>query len=471
MNGGARKEFHQKTDLERACLEEAGRRFTQARHTPLLSSPLIKILGERGKPQLIDQILAGAVNLPPLSDQYTKKFLLALARTPRLPEVVPCSLPVYTRGWQKARETTSSSASGIHFGHYIAGTFNPEILLINTTLADIPLRTGFSYDRWQTGLNIMIEKTTGDFNIEKLRIILLFEADFNTNNKWISRAVMYQAEQSHLLADEQYGSRKFKSSIHQCLNKCLLYDLIRFKRLPAALCSNNAKSCYDRITLLAAALCLCRFGGPTSAVCSMITTLYEMQHHIRTTFGDSKLSASRQTWGAPIAGIGQGNGAGPHIWAAVSSPMFDIMHSDGFYVHVITSISKLHKQLVGFVFVDDTDLCVGGPHIDSSNVINSMQQLVDNWEGLLRATGGALVPTKCFWYHIDFRWHNNRWMYAMDNHLSGQVTIRNDENQRVIIPRLATSEARRTLGVRIAPDGNWDTEFDYLLSIAADWKV
>ncbi len=41
----------------------------------------------------------------------------------------------------------------------------------------------------------MIEKTTGDFNVEKLRIILLFEADFNANNKWIGRAVMYQAKQ------------------------------------------------------------------------------------------------------------------------------------------------------------------------------------------------------------------------------------------------------------------------------------
>jgi len=33
----------------------------------------------------------------------------------------------------------------------------------------------------------------------------------------------------------------------------------------------------------------------------------------------------------PIAGIVQGNGAGPAIWAAVSSPMFKIMRQDGFY--------------------------------------------------------------------------------------------------------------------------------------------
>ncbi len=190
----------------------------------------------------------------------------------------------------------------------------------------------------------MIEKTTGDFNVEKLRIILLFEADFNANNKWIGWAVMYQAEQHNLLAEEQYGSHKFKSAIHQCLNKCLLYNLIRFRRQPAALCSNDAKSCYDWITLLAATLCLCRLGCPFSAVDSMITTIHEMNHHVHTTYGDSNTSASRSSWQAPIDGIGQGNGAGPHIWATVSSPMFDIMRLDGFYAHVVTSISRMTKN-------------------------------------------------------------------------------------------------------------------------------
>jgi len=39
------------------------------------------------------------------------------------------------------------------------------------------------------------------------------------------------------------------------------------------------------------------------------------------------------------------------------------------------------------------------------------------------------------------------------------------------IPQLEAYEAKQTLGVRIAPDGNWDTEVDYLLSVTLDWKV
>jgi len=115
-------------------------------------------------------------------------------------------------------------------------------------------------------------------------------------------------------------------------------------RQPAALCSNDAKSCYDRITLLAAALYLCRLGGTQPMVQSMITTIHDMEHHIRTTFRDSKTSASRTTWQALIAGIGQGNGTGPQIWAAVSSLILDLMRQAGFYANLITAISRLEKS-------------------------------------------------------------------------------------------------------------------------------
>ncbi len=212
---------------------------------------------------------------------------------------------------------TASSMLGIHFGHYMVGTFHPDIVLFNAAMmADLPMKTGYSPCHWREGLNVMLEKTSGNFNMEKLRIILLFKANFNANNKWLGRAIMLNAEMLDLLADEQYGSRQQKAAVLQCLNKGLFYDLLRQWKKPAALCSNNAKSCYDRITLLAAALCLCRLGAPINAVQSMTKTIHRMNHHIRTMYGDSSQSASRNTWATLIAGIGQGNGAGPAIWAA-----------------------------------------------------------------------------------------------------------------------------------------------------------
>jgi len=66
-------------------------------------------------------------------------------------------------------------------------------------------------------------------------------------------------------------------------------------------------------------------------------------------FGNAQQPAGRKTWNKPIAGIGQGNGASLSIWATVSSPMFDIMHQDGFYALMRGAISHKEQKILGFV--------------------------------------------------------------------------------------------------------------------------
>jgi len=54
----------------------------------------------------------------------------------------------------------------------------------------------------------MLQKQAGNLQVDKLWIIVLFKADFNMNNKWIGRAIMYKAEKLKSLAPENYGSQK-----------------------------------------------------------------------------------------------------------------------------------------------------------------------------------------------------------------------------------------------------------------------
>jgi len=67
----------------------------------------------------------------------------------------------------------------------MAGTSNPTIAVFNTRLANLGFTTGYSLKRWRKGLNVLLEKQLGNLNVEKLCIILLFEGDFNNNNKWL----------------------------------------------------------------------------------------------------------------------------------------------------------------------------------------------------------------------------------------------------------------------------------------------
>jgi hypothetical protein len=165
-----------------------------------------------------------------------------------------------------------------------------------------------------------------------MRTILLYDAAFNQNNKWIGRATMRQAEKlqrakltstRQAMAPEQFGSRKSHQAIDQCLNKRLTFDLSRQLHLPMALCANDAKSCYDRIVHSVASLCIQRIGCPKPVVHSMFETLQQLRHHVRTRYGDSKESYDAAASDIPIQGLGQGNGAGPTIWALISTPVFE----------------------------------------------------------------------------------------------------------------------------------------------------
>jgi len=98
-----------------------------------------------------------------------------------------------------------------------------------------------------------------------------------------------------------------------------------------------------------------------------------------------------------------------------------------------------------------------------------MQGLVTSWEGLLRATGGALVPDKYFWYLIDFEQRQGRWHYCSEDDIPGSLFVHDHQGQCTVIPRLEPSEARWTLGVCIAPNGNMHTELQYLVSVAMEW--
>lgn len=75
--------------------------------------------------------------------------------------------------------------SGLHFGHYIAGTDSDLISYCHTLLAYAAVRRGYSPARWERALLCMLEKVASISLVEKMRAILLMEADFNFMNKMI----------------------------------------------------------------------------------------------------------------------------------------------------------------------------------------------------------------------------------------------------------------------------------------------
>jgi hypothetical protein len=95
--------------------------------------------------------------------------------------------------WKGRRESTSSSESGLHFGHYIAGCNSDYIAHFHALKATLIINRGIVLDRWARGLSVMLEKIFSCTLTTKLRSILLMEADFNSTNKIIYGQRMLQA--------------------------------------------------------------------------------------------------------------------------------------------------------------------------------------------------------------------------------------------------------------------------------------
>lgn len=114
---------------------------------------------------------------------------------------------------------------GKYIGHWNVGYLNNWIVTVYNALSSVTYLTGYSSNLWQYGINIIIPKETGKFRVDRIRIILLYEADFIFNNKTLGTKMMKQVELDGLLALEQYGSKKKKTAIKRDLNKRLIFDI------------------------------------------------------------------------------------------------------------------------------------------------------------------------------------------------------------------------------------------------------
>ena len=94
----------------------------------------------------------------------------------------------------------------------------------------------------------MIHNLDGSFDINKLRVIHLFEADYNgTIGILFNRNVLYNAEQKVLLNNNQWGCRPHRQAEDALMLKELTYNLAQSTITTLATFDNDATGCFDRV--------------------------------------------------------------------------------------------------------------------------------------------------------------------------------------------------------------------------------
>ena len=396
--------YSTREDVEREIMNCLSKRFSLTNNNSSMSSRFTEVVGYMAEKTGAEQILEGRIPEPLNRDNHIKEFLEQL----RIPlQQIPISAKIticdFKRYWKKAKEKTSSSMSGLHFGHYKCAVDSPLLTAIHTVFLHITINKGIPLKRWSSGLSVMLEKIKGNINVEKLRGILLMEADYNFINKLLLGVrVMRAVEHRKAIPEELAGSRKLHEAVEVALNRKLTSDIMRQLRRPGTITGVDAASCYDRIVHSIIILIARHVGLNLIPLLALFGVIQHMKYYVRTGYGEST-NMYGGIRNIPFQGTCQGNGASPTYWLLITMIMVRVMYKKGHVMALRYPMTQEELKCMGFVFVDDTDLIVIGTEEDTKeSVCHKQQQAMLCWEKTLEITGGALKPSKCYWYLVDF---------------------------------------------------------------------
>ena len=288
-----------------------------AGEAPICNGVLFDEFGYTSNTAAGRDVLDGSHVAPIGTNQATLDLFAVVADIrQRIPQdsVSICITPQqWRRYWQAVNEETSSSESGLHFGHYVVGSASDIISYYHAARVTVIIAHTIQLERWSRGLSVMLEKTLGVTLVTKLRAILLMEADFNATNR---NRMMEKTREYNLMPEEIFSERN-RMADDGTLSKTLFYDLARQARVPAAIASVDASNCYDRIAHAMASLVIQAFGVPPTAAELMLSMIENMTFFLRTGFGDSTSFAGGGV-SIKTQGMCQGNGTSPACWAVIS---------------------------------------------------------------------------------------------------------------------------------------------------------
>ena len=401
--------------------------FGQAQGTPFTESPLEQHINWQADSITCNEILQGYHQIKTIDTIPQCQSLLdsckAATELDLLPyEITDTEFEGKIRSWS---ESTTTSPSGRHLGQYKAlftnipekdDEIHPDDIPIKAKQAFIAraiisiinycLRTGYVLERWKTIINTMIFKETGNYQIHRLRVIHIYEADFNLllAVKW--RQLLQSADLLGLINEGLFGGRPGCEAQSLTSLEELKYDISFMTRRTLFNFDNDATSCYNRIIVALASLINRKYGLHRKVVAVHASTLQQARFHLRTVSGISTQFYSHSIQ-FPIFGSGQGSGNSPGIWLFISSTLCDV-HNSISQGATFTNPDESEQVSISMVgFVDDSTGTYNDfqpqQELPFETMMANMQTDAQAWNDLLWCSGGKLELPKCSYHVLRFR--------------------------------------------------------------------
>ena len=150
----------------------------------------------------VPDVLNGTYVPPETTSDATKQWLKSLAiNNLQQQQWVQSNYADFQQGWRKVKECTSSE--NLHFGRFKAAVESKQVGQVHYLMSMIPMTSGFSPEK--KGTNVMILKALKVFFLDKLRAIVLYEADFNHENRRLRMDAITAALSMNQIASEQFS--------------------------------------------------------------------------------------------------------------------------------------------------------------------------------------------------------------------------------------------------------------------------
>ncbi len=291
---GEVQEFHEQDEIEKSIQEECEVRFTLAHSAPIMSNLLgekLRYLSDEG---IARQIITGTYEISDELDPATKMILgeigqMGVKMVNKDAAKIVITPEDFKQFWRRVNEFTSSSMSGVHYGHYKAAAmdeFSTQLLAQQLTII---ARSGVPPESWSVGLQVMLEKIAGVCLVNKLRAIQLYEADFNFYNQFVfGRKAMNTITENGFLPEELF-SQKGSTAEDAKFNKTLTTNISRQSRTPMTIVSADAAYFYDRVNhVIMSLVWLTLLNGNVSPIVAALICLQTMKFFQQTALENPK---------------------------------------------------------------------------------------------------------------------------------------------------------------------------------------
>ena len=467
-------------EIERLLLHRNQHHFGQAEGTPFTKHPLQADVGYKGDGIAADMILRGNIEYAsiPTATSLLIRHLHKRTSATLDGQITKTDILKKLKSW---KEGTTTSPSGIHLGHYhcmwrppSADPTDPEnqilkskqnqLLQAVTDLLNYALKHRYSYERWRTVINVMLKKDANNPRIHRLRVIHIYEADYNLMLavKW--RQAMHFAEDRKLLNDGLYGSRPGRTAHDPVLLEILQHEIYRMSMKTGINFDLDATSCYDRILINVASLCNQRIGMHQSVVFVNAQTLEQAKYYLKTNLGISEQFYTHSPR-HPIHGTGQGSGNSPFVWCFVCSALFDAFEARAHGAHFTTynGATKVRIYMIGFV--DDCSQRVNmfdtEPQPSFSLLLQRMERDAQLWNDLLWSSGGALEHSKCSFHLISSKWTSDGQPFLNGDTCDHEIPLHHS-HRITTVRQMSNYKTHKTLGCYVNPAHIQKEAFDRL---------